>query len=183
MRVNCWFIYCQKCKKSTILPSFWPHFVNRTKIDYWTEVGQRGLTNLHQKNYRIILTFFSRLGSTRARARRALLQDIISAWSKSEGNFDFQSINSWPQNLYKVGKPHLESLSFLLVDLLRVIYKNSILMSHKTLKICPHFGLHLLKARSYWLHIACIWYSLQQWSIWAVYSIYDLSCFKCHLWG
>ena len=29
------------------------------------------------------------------RARRALLQDIISAWSESEGNFDnFQSIDS-----------------------------------------------------------------------------------------
>ena len=33
-----------------------------------------------------------------ARARRALLQDIISARSKSEGNFDFESIDSWPQN-------------------------------------------------------------------------------------
>ena len=30
----------------------------------------------------------------RARARRALLQDIISARSKSEGNFDFESIDS-----------------------------------------------------------------------------------------
>ena len=29
-----------------------------------------------------------------ARARRARLQDIISAWSKSEGNFDFESIDS-----------------------------------------------------------------------------------------
>ena len=123
MRVNCWFIYCKKCKITTILPSFWPHFVNGTKIDYWTEVRQRGLTYWHQKNFQITLTVFSRLGSTRV--CRALLQDIISAWSKREGNFDFQSCDSWPQNYHKFDKQHWESLSCLLLDLLRVIFRNS----------------------------------------------------------
>ena len=63
-----------------------------TDLDYWTEVRQRGLTYWHQKKFQITLTVFSRLGSTRT--RRALLQDIISARSKSEGNFDFESIDS-----------------------------------------------------------------------------------------
>ena len=149
----------RNCKISTILPSFWPHFVIWAKIDYWIEVRQRGLTYWHQKNFQITLTLFSRLGFTRARARRARrarLQDIFLAWSKSEGNFDFEPSDSWPQNYKKVGNRHLESLSFLFVDLLRIICKNSIFMTEQNHQICPQFSLYLINARSYWLDLAFI---------------------------
>ena len=141
----------RNCKISTILPSFWPHFVIWTKIDYWTEVGHHGLIYWHQKNFQITLTLFSRLGSMRAR-----LQETISAWSESEGNFDFEPSDSWPQNYKKVGNRHLESLSFLFVDLLRIICKNSIFMTEQNHQICPQFSLYLINARSYWLDLAFI---------------------------
>ena len=142
MRVNCWFIFHKNSKISTILPSFWPHFVIWAKIDYWIEVRQRGLTYWHQKNFQITLTLFSRLGSTRARARRARrarLQDIFLAWSKSEGNFDFEPSDSWPQNYKKVGNRHQESLSSLLLDLLRVIFRIPMSLSHPEPPNLPSF--------------------------------------------
>ena len=60
----------------------------------WTDL-------LASKNFSSYPHIFLQVGiyaRARARARRARLQDIISAWSKSEGNFDFESIDSWPQN-------------------------------------------------------------------------------------
>ena len=52
----------------------------------WTDL-------LASKNFSSYPHIFLQVGIY-ARARRALLQDIISPWSKSEGNFDFQSIDS-----------------------------------------------------------------------------------------
>ena len=92
----------------------------------------------------------------RARARRALLQDKILAWSKSEGNFDFKISDSWPQKYHKIGKQHWKFLFHLLVDLLRVIYRNLFSMSFQNNKIYPLFGLYLENAGSYWLKLGFI---------------------------
>ena len=54
-----------------------------------------------------------------------LSQDKMLAKSKSEGKFDVEFSDSWPQNHHKVGKQHWESLSLSISDLLRVILRIS----------------------------------------------------------
>ena len=56
----------------------------------WTDL----LASKKFSNYPHIFLQVGIYARARARARRALLQDIISARSKSEGNFDFESIDS-----------------------------------------------------------------------------------------
>ena len=119
MRINKWLLISIKILKSHNYPHIGHILLIKCKMILVQRLGTLNSSIGQRKNSQLPSLLAA---AWNIRARRALLHYISGYGGESEGNLSFEFTDSWPKNPCKKDKQHWECLSWIVCEILRVIY-------------------------------------------------------------